>query len=210
MHSWQPKSEGGGHARALQTVAAMAGVENVMEAALVGAAKNIEKELDNEIERLDQMQDDDLEAIRKRRMAQMKKDAEDRVMWKRNGHGTLQHITEKDFFARAKGTQRMVAIFFRPGTSRYSADLNDHVAKIAEHHLETLFVTIDADKAPFLCEKLKIRVLPSLVLLKDSEIDKLLMGLGQLNPTGKSTTEEIEKRLFDLGILTDTNFGDNC
>lgn len=188
----------------------MAGTENVVEAALVGAAKNIEKELDNEIERLNHMQDDDLEAIRKRRMVQMKNDAENRALWKRNGHGTLQHLTEKDFFARAKGTQRMVVIFFRPGTSRYAADLNDHIAKVAEHHLETLFATIDAGKAPFLCDKLKIRVLPSLVLLKDSEIDKVLVGLDQLSHTGKFTTEGIEKRLFDFGIVTDTNFGDNC
>lgn len=187
----------------------MAHVENVVEAALVGAAANIEKELDTEIERLNHLQDDDLEVIRRRRMAQMKKEAEDRVMWKRNGHGALQHIVEKDFFARAKGTERMVVIFYRPGTSRYAADLNDHMAKIAENHLETLFATIDAGKAPFLCEKLKIRIIPTLVFLKDSEIDKVLAGLDQLNHTGKFTTEGIEKRLFDFEMLTDTNIGDN-
>lgn len=187
----------------------MANVERVLEAAVVGAAKGVEKQLDNEIERLNNLQDDDYESIRKRRLAQMRKDAEDRAIWKRNGHGSLMHITEKDFFVRAKATQRMVVIFFRPGTSRYASDLNEHVAKVAESHLETLFTTIDAEKAPFLCTKLKIRMLPSLVLLKDGEIEKVLAGLDQINPTGKFTTVGIEKRLFDFAMLSDTNIADS-
>lgn len=187
----------------------MAGVEKAVEAVMVGAAQKMESELDSEIEKLNNLQDDDLESIRQRRMAQMKKESEQKMMWKRNGHGTLQHVTEKDFFERAKGVERVVVIFFRPGTSRYAADLNDHVARIAEKHLETLFLTVDASKAPFLCEKLRIRVLPSLVLLKDGEIDQVLMGLDQLSPNGKFSTEGIERRLFDFGMVTDTNIGDN-
>lgn len=186
----------------------MASVEKVLETALVDAAKNIEQQVDAEVDRLNNLQDDDLEAIRKRRLAQLKKAAEDRAVWKRNGHGSLQTLTEKDFFTRAKATQRMVVVFFQPGTSRYTADLNDHLARIASLHLETLFATIDANKAPFLCERLKIRILPSLLFLKDGEIDKVLMGLDQLSPSGKFSTDSLERRLFDFGMLNDTNMAD--
>lgn len=186
----------------------MAHVENLVEAAVVGAAQNVEKQLDAELDRLNSLQDDDLEALRKRRLAQLKKDAEDRAMWKRNGHGALMALSEKDFFARAKGVQRMVVIFSRPGSSRYAEDLKEHVARVAESHIETLFATIDAEKAPFLCPRLKIRMLPSLVLLKNGEIGKVLHGLDQVNPTGKFSTAEIEKRLFDFEMVTDTNIGD--
>lgn len=187
----------------------MSNVEKVLEATLVNAAKTVEKEVDTEIDRLTNLQEDDLEAIRRRRLAQLKKAAEERAIWKRNGHGTLHTLTEKDFFTRAKGVSRMVVVFFQPGTSRYSSDLIEHVAKLAEHHLETLFATIDANKAPFLCQRLKIRVLPSLLFLKDGEIDQVLVGLDALSQTGKFTTKGIEKRLFEFQMLMDTNLSDN-
>lgn len=187
----------------------MSNVEKALESALVDAAKTLEKEVDTEIERLNSLQDDDLEAIRRRRLAQLQKAAEERAVWRRNGHGTMHTLTEKDFFARAKGTSRMVVVFFQPGTSRYSSDLNEHIAKLAEHHLETFFANIDANKAPFLCQRLQIRVLPSLLFVKDGEIDRVLMGLDELSKTGKFTTESIEKRLFEFHMLTDTNLSDN-
>lgn len=188
----------------------MAQANKAVEEAVVGAIKNVEKRLDDEIGRLQNLQEDDLEAIRRRRLAQMKKDAEDQAIWQRNGHGSLHHITEKEFFSRAKGSPRMVAIFFRPGSSRYSEELIEHVKRVAEFHLETLFVTLDAEKSPFLCTRLNIRVIPSIIMLKDGEIDKLLQGLDHLNPTGKFSTTAIEKRLFDLEMLTNTNISDDA
>lgn len=187
----------------------MASIQGVVEAAVMATADSMEKQLDSEIDRLSNLQDDDLEVIRRKRIAEMKKEAEDRAVWKRNGHGTVQHIVEKEFFERAKGIQRMVAIFYRKGSSRYAQDLIDHISRIAERHLETLFVTVDAEKAMFLCTKLSIQVLPSLVLVKDSEIDRVLLGLDQISFTGKFTTKGIEKRLFDFEMLTNTNISDD-
>lgn len=187
----------------------MAQIENTVENAVKGAIQQVEQHLDDEIGRLNNLQDDDLEAIRKKRLAQMRKAAEDRAIWKRNGHGAVHQIPEREFFTRSKGSQRVVAIFYRPGTSRFTQDLLDHVARIAERHLETLFVTVEAEKAPFLCEKLKIRVLPTLVFVKDSEINQVLVGLDQISTSGKFTTTGVEKRLFDFEMLTDTNIADD-
>lgn len=181
-----------------------------VEEVLVGAIQNVEKQLDEEIDRLNNLQEDDLESIRKRRLAEMKKQAEDKAMWRRNGHGTLHHITEKDFFSRAKSAPRMIAIFFRPGTSRYANDVIDHLSRLAQSHLESLFVSLDAEKSPFLCTRLSIRILPSIVMLKDGEIDLILQGLDGLSPSGKFSTISIEKRLFDYQMVTDTNIADNA
>ena len=188
----------------------MANIEGVVENAVLAAAENVEKQLDEELDRLNNLKDDDLEAIRRKRMAEMRKEAEQKVMWKRNGHGSMQHITEKEFFARAKSCERMVAIMYRAGSSRYADDLVAHISRVAERHLETLFVTLDAEKSMFLCTKLQIRILPSLILVKDSEIDRLLLGLDQISSTGKFSTKGIEKRLFDFQMLTDTNIADDA
>lgn len=180
-----------------------------VESAVVKAIEQVEQRLDNEIERLNNPTDDDLEAIRRRRLAEMRKDAENRALWRRNGHGKLQRIAERDFFARAKGTARMVAVFCRTGTSRYSDDLVEHMERVAEAHLETLFVVLDAEKAPFLCTRLNIRVMPSLLMVRDGEIDKLLPGLDEISVSGKFSTVRLEKRLFDFDMLTDTNIADD-
>lgn len=183
--------------------------QRVVEAAVLGAAKAMEATVDSEIGRLQTLQDDDYEALRRARLAEMKGAAEEAAMFRRNGHGTLQHISEKDFFERAKQAPRMVAIFHRQGSSRYTQDLQDHLSRVAERHVETLFAAIDAEKAPFLCTKFAIRVLPSLVLVKDKEIDCVLHGLDQVDPTGKFTTVRLEARLFELGIVTHTHIGDD-
>lgn len=184
-------------------------VKKAVETAIVNTMHQVEQNLDEEINRLNSLQDDDLEAIRMRRLAQMKKQAEDHALWRRNGHGSVHHISEKEFFARAKGPLRMVAIFYRKGSSRYANDFVDHISRIAQSHLETLFVTLDAEKSPFLCTRLNIRILPSIVMVKNGEIDKMLPGLDQLCSTGDLRTSDIEKRLYDFGMLTDTTIGDN-
>lgn len=187
----------------------MAGIEKVVENAILTAAKEVEQQVDREIDRLDNLQDDDLDAIRERRLAQMKKAAEDRAVWRRNGHGTLNTIAEKDFFNRAKETKRMLVILHRPGSSRYASELLEHMTKLAQHHLETFFASLDANKAPFLCDRLNIRIIPSVIFVKDGEIDKVLMGLDHLSPTGKFTTISLEKTLFDMGVITNTNIADD-
>lgn len=185
-------------------------MENVVQAAMVGAAKQMEEELDTEIARLDNLQDDDYETLRKRRLAQLRKGAEDRARWQRNGHGTVAELPEKEFFGRAKGSERMVVIFFRKGTSRYTEDVNDHMARVAERHFETFFAKVDAEKAAFLCTKLRIRVMPSIVLVKGGEIERVVAGLDAFaEGGGKFSTVGIERRLFEMGMLTDCSIGDD-
>lgn len=55
-----------------------------MDQILVSAAKQLEKQLDNEIERLDNLGTDDIEAIRERRIAEMKQRQEKMIKWKQN------------------------------------------------------------------------------------------------------------------------------
>lgn len=189
-------------------------VQKAVEAAVVDAMQNVERQLDDHLQQMDNvddMHDDQLEAIRQKRLNQLKKQSEDRARWRRNGHGTVHRISEKEFFTRAKGIPRMLAIFLRPGSSRFTEDFLEHVTRVAEAHLETLFITIDAEKAPFLCDRLRIRVMPSLVLVKDGEIERMLPGLDHLcSQTGSFSTATIEKRLFDMAMLTDTNISDNA
>lgn len=42
---------------------------------------------------------------------------------------------------------------------------------LAKQHMETRFVKINAEKSPFLAEKLKIVVLPTIALIKNAKVD---------------------------------------
>lgn len=47
---------------------------------------------------------------------------------------------------------------------------------LAKQHIETRFVKIHAEKSPFLTEKLKIIVLPTLALIKNTKVDDYVVS----------------------------------
>lgn len=49
--------------------------------------------------------------------------------------------------------------------------MDKHMSILAKQHIETRFVKINAEKSPFLAEKLKIIVLPTLALIKKAKVD---------------------------------------
>ncbi len=183
--------------------------EKLVADAVVGAVKKVEAQLDEEINRLDTLGDDDLEAIRRKRLAEMKRAAENAHKWKLQGHGQLRVLAEREFFERAKESERFVCIFHRRSQSHLAQDFLDHVSRIAEHHMETLFASLDAEAAPFLVDKFRIRVLPSVIFVKKGQVDQVLHGLSALDPTGKFDTNRLEQALFDLGAVTNTKLADD-
>jgi hypothetical protein len=180
-----------------------------VEAAVLGAAHQIEKALDDEINDLTNLHEEDIESIRKRRIAEMKMKAEQDTLWRRRGHGKLSRVEEKELFAHAKEADRFVLLVTRPGTSRFARDIEEHFGRIAERHVETFFGNLDADKAPFLCEKFMLRVMPSILLVKTQKVDRVLHGLDALVDNGKLDTAVIESRLFEFGMVTHTDIADS-
>ena len=45
------------------------------------------------------------------------------------------------------------------------------MAILAKQHMETRFIKVHAEKSPFLTEKLRIVVLPTLALVKNAKVD---------------------------------------
>lgn len=53
----------------------------------------------------------------------------------------------------------------------YLQVMDKHMSILAKQHLETRFVKINAEKSPYLAEKLRIIVLPTLALIKNAKVD---------------------------------------
>ena len=69
------------------------------------------------------------------------------------GHGEYTELaTEKDFFSTCTASDKVVAHFYRQSTGRCEI-VDMHMKKLAPLHLETKFVKLNVEKAPFLTGK---------------------------------------------------------
>ena len=63
-----------------------------------------------------------------------------------------------------------------------------HLQKLAARHIESKFIYINAEKAPFFVDKLRIRTMPTLVFFEDGVATGKLIGFEELAadmPEGK-------------------------
>ncbi|KAE8668128.1 Thioredoxin domain-containing protein 9-like protein [Hibiscus syriacus] len=151
-------------------------IQEILEKQVLTVAKAVEGKIDEEIAALDRLDDDDLEAIRERRLQQMKKMAEKRSRWIGLGHGEYSEIpAEKDFFSIVKASERVVCHFYRENWP--------------------------CKKSPFLAERLKIVVLPTLALIKNAKVDDYVVGFDELGGTDEFSTEDLEDRLAKAQVI---------
>ncbi|GLT98163.1 hypothetical protein SLE2022_156810 [Rubroshorea leprosula] len=172
----------------------------ILEKQVLTVAKAVEDQIDEEIAALDRLDHDDLEALRERRLQQMKKMAEKRSRWIALGHGEYSEIaSEKDFFSVVKASERVVCHFYRENWPCKVMD--KHLGILAKQHIETRFVKLHAEKSPFLAERLKIMVLPTLALIKNAKVDDYVVGFDELGGTDEFSTEELEERFAKAQVI---------
>lgn len=173
----------------------------MVEQQLIAATQIIENQLDNEIERLDNMDSNDLDAIRRDRLAAMKKRQEKRQEWISNGHGEYTELyDEKEFFETTKKSENVVCHFYRDQFVRCKL-VDKHLNILAKNHIETKFCKINAEKAPFLTERLKIRILPTISLVKKGKTRDYIVGFSDLGNTDDFSTETMEWRIARADVI---------
>lgn len=171
------------------------------EAALLKAAEIIEDQLDGQIEKLDNMGTDDLEKLRETRLKAMKDKAKKQQELVTKGHGVYREMPSQDyFFKEVKDTEFVVVHFFRPSTMRCNI-VDKHLNLLAPKHVETKFVKVNVEKFPFLVEKLKIRILPTIVPFVKGSVGEYLLGFEQLGNRDDFSTDVLEWKLGVLGVI---------
>ena len=55
--------------------------------------------------------------------------------------------------------------------------MDRHLDALAQTHLETRFVRIHAEKSPFLTERLKIFMLPTVALVRNAKIEEYIVRI---------------------------------
>ncbi|XP_006026398.1 thioredoxin domain-containing protein 9 [Alligator sinensis] len=175
--------------------------QKVLENQMLQTTKIVEEELDAEIQKLDQMDEDDLEHVKQRRLEALKKAQQQKQEWLSKGHGEYREIpSERDFFQEVKESNYVVCHFYRDTTFRCKI-VDKHLAILAKKHVETKFIKLNAEKSPFLCERLSIKVIPTLALVKDGKTQDFIVGFTDLGNTDDFTTETLEWRLGCSSII---------
>jgi len=131
----------------------------------------------------------------------MKKVASQKESWKAQGHGVYSEITEeKEFFDVCKKSKNVICHFYRDSTFRCKI-VDKHLEILARKHLETKFVKISVDRAHFLCDRLKIHILPTIACISDGKTKDYIKGFDDLGGHDEFSTEMLEWRLGCTAVI---------
>ncbi|GBF91865.1 hypothetical protein Rsub_04970 [Raphidocelis subcapitata] len=175
--------------------------QHAMEQAVLSVAKRLEDQLDDQLHRLENLKDDDLERIRQKRIDDMRRQQEMSREWVARGHGAYTELSdEKQFFKEVKGEERVVAHFYRESSWPCKV-VDKHLELLCRKHLETKFFKVNAEKSPYLTEKLKVWMLPTLALIKNEKVVDYVVGFDDLGGKDDFATEALEERLAAADAL---------
>lgn len=179
----------------------MADIQKVIESQLLQAAKIVEDQLDKEIEKIDKMDDDSFEALRQKRLEELKKQERLKKELLHKGHGEYSEITEeKEFFDICKKSENVICHFYRPSTFRCKI-VDEHLSLLAKKHIEAKFCKLNVEKAPFLTDRLKIKILPTIVLCKNGKTNDYIVGFDDLGGVDDFSTNTMEWRISKAGVI---------
>ena len=166
---------------------------------VLAIAETIERAIDDELDRIDMMDENDLASIRKNRVKQLKEMAKRKELWISRGHGQYQHITDpKEFFEWAKRSERCVIHFGRP-TERCNI-IDAHLRDIAPLHFETLFARVDCEKLPTLPAHFNVIMLPSIMLIEGGNTFHTIIGFDEFG------AETLKNVLKHYGMINEDLF----
>lgn len=115
--------------------------------------------------------------------------------------GVLKEINEKEFFELIKNKkEKIIATFFHEDFNRCKI-LNSHMEKLAHLHPETLFVKINVQKAPFMVQKLKLKVLPTMIYFEKGNARDRVIGFEDFGNRDDFKTQVVALRLARYGAI---------
>ena len=176
-------------------------IGDVVGERLLGALEAEEEKLDAKLHALDHLEEDDVERLRAKRLEQMKRLSKQKSEWLAAGHGEYRELDDqKRFFEELKKEERAVVHFYRSATRRCEV-VDKHLYPLARKHLETKFLRVNAEKAPFLCERLHIWMLPTVVLIKGGRTDHSIIGFDEMGGSDDFPAEVLEAVLLKHGVV---------
>jgi hypothetical protein len=176
-------------------------MEMIKETALKTAAAE-EEAVDAEIAALEKLDEDDFEVIRERRRKQLQAQAKKKQEYAAMGHGEYQEIGDQaDFFKVMNGKSPRVMCHFYTPSNPHCPIVDEHFNLLAKKHPECRICKINAEKAPYLCEKLMVVVMPTIVLVMGGQVVHKIEGFDEMGGFENFSTDYFEWYLGNWKII---------
>eukprot|EP00386_Alphamonas_edax_P005756 GDKI01018776.1.p1 GENE.GDKI01018776.1~~GDKI01018776.1.p1 ORF type:complete len:224 (-),score=82.67 GDKI01018776.1:46-717(-) len=151
-------------------------------------------------ERVDEDEGDSLEAIKERRIQQMKDRMKKRNELQVKGHGKFEEIVEDEFLKAVTGSQLVACHFYHKEFERCKI-MDMHLAKMAPSYVSTRFIKINSEKTPFFVRKLAIRTLPTVVLFVDGIAVHHIVGFAEMGVSDSFPTARLARVMKSHGLI---------
>ena len=132
-------------------------------------------------------EDYELRQLREKRMKELASAQRKKAENIGRGHGQYREIVEEEFLTEVTNSDKVICHFYHRDFSRCQI-MHHHLQKLAPKHIEAKFINLNAEKAPFFVNKLKIRMMPSLIFFVDGVATGKIIGFEGLSdgmPEGK-------------------------
>ncbi|XP_031846360.1 phosducin-like protein 3 [Nomia melanderi] len=176
-------------------------METVLQQKVIEATQCVEKQLDAEIEKLDNLDINDFEKLREERLKKLKLLQQQKQNWLLAGHGEYSEIyDEKEFFDVSKKSENIVCLFYKDDSPR-SKIVDHHFKILAKKHMEAKFCKLNVKRCPFLTERLRIKIIPTIALIVNSKTKDYIVGFTELGNCDDFSTETLEYRISLSGVI---------
>ncbi|KAI9646592.1 hypothetical protein NHQ30_004587 [Ciborinia camelliae] len=147
-------------------------------------------------------EDPAIDAFREQRIQQLHSEFTRAKSQKTQGFGNFTEIKEEKTLMDLTTEVKYAVVHFSKDDFARCGVMDTHLATLAPKHLDTRFLKIDVENAPFLVTKLNVKILPCvLVFIDGRSIDRIVgfEGLGYTPDT--FTTKDLEARLLASGVI---------
>ena len=163
-----------------------------------------QKQKEEGLEDLDEI-DSEEERIMQKELEKMRKTAESKreelaKKIKNDKYGDYTEIIETEFLDTMLKNEKVVCHFYHKDFERCKI-IDKHLRIIAPNHRETLFVKIDAEKAPFFTAKLNVRVLPTIILFIKGKAVHRFIGFQDFGMNDDFPTINLSRQLVIFKMI---------
>ncbi|KAI6236690.1 TXNDC9 protein [Aphelenchoides besseyi] len=168
---------------------------------ILKAATIVEQKVDEELNKLDNLDDDGLEEIRRKRLLEMQKIQEKKQHLQTIGHGKLSELGgDKDFIEAGKESPKLVCYFYAQNTEKSQA-VEKCLENLASANFFTRFIRINAERCPFLIERLRLKSIPVIAIVRNEKIVDYIRLADKLEKNVDELERLIEQKLFEAGAI---------
>ncbi|CEP19580.1 hypothetical protein [Parasitella parasitica] len=152
-------------------------------------------------EELENEHDEESNTIREKRIKEIQEEFQRRNARAENQHGLYTDITkEKEFMDITVSDNYVVGHFYHKDFRRCKI-MDTHLETLAQRYYDTRFIKIDVQNAPFLVDKLQIKVLPCVIAWVDGCAKTKIVGFDELGNTDSFQTAALELKLLHAQVI---------